>query len=81
MNMILLLLTIILFIVGLVFTVIGYIQLDEGFPRWYGSRNIAELQGDANEVLLGIGWILTGIAALIASLVSSIFTALFWPKK
>ncbi|NRQ27747.1 hypothetical protein XMG7_003230 [Aliiroseovarius sp. xm-g-7] len=55
----------------------GYDQLSEGMPGFYLSRNIAELQGDANELLLGIGWLLGGIAVMLGGLTSAVLAVVF----
>jgi hypothetical protein len=55
----------------------GFQQLSEGMPGFYLSRNIAELQGDANELLLGIGWLLGGIAIILGGLTSAVLAVVF----
>ena len=76
-----LLLSVLLCIISFFFVVDGYLQLSEGVPGFYYSRSIAELQGDANELLLGIGKMLCGIALLLGGAVASVFALTFAGRR
>ncbi|MTH62978.1 hypothetical protein [Paracoccus shanxieyensis] len=57
-----------LVLVGVVLCGMGVAQVQEGLPGFYLTRNVAELQGDANEILLGIAWLIGGMAAGVFAL-------------
>lgn len=57
-----------LVLLGVVLCCIGMVQVQEGLPGYYYSRGIAELQSDANALLLGIAWLLGGLASGIFAL-------------
>ncbi|WP_323009254.1 hypothetical protein [Paracoccus sp. (in: a-proteobacteria)] len=44
------------------------VQVQKGVPGFYVSRGIADLQADANQILLGIGWLIGGLASGVFAL-------------
>jgi len=60
-----------LVIAGMLFGLIGAVQVWEGIPGYYSSRGIADLQADANAILLGIAWL---IGALTCGVFALVFT-------
>ena len=58
---------------GIVFCLIGAAVIFSSIPNWLESynRGIADLQSDANKILLGIAWILGGIASGVFALAFS----------
>lgn len=73
--------SIVLCLVGASVAGAGYSQLFEGVPGFYLSRNIAELQSDANEILLGIGFLLSGIALILGGLTSAVLALAFGAQR
>lgn len=57
-----------LVLLGVVMCCIGLVQMQEGLPGYYYSRGIAELQSDANALLLGIAWLIGGLASGVFAL-------------
>ena len=57
-----------LVIAGMLFALIGAVQVWEGIPGYYSSRGIGDLQADANEILLGIAWLIGGLACGVFAL-------------
>lgn len=57
-----------LVLLGLGLCLIGAAQVQEGIPGLYVSRGIAQLQADANEILLGIAWLIGGLASGVFAL-------------
>ena len=55
-------------LLGLVLCGLGAAQVQEGIPGFYMSRGIADLQSDANEILLGIVWLIGGLASGVFAL-------------
>lgn len=57
-----------LVLLGLVLCGLGVVQVQEGMPGFYVSRGIADLQSDANQILLGIAWLIGGLASGVFAL-------------
>ena len=81
MSKLIVVISLLLNIIGFFFVAYGYQQLSAGLPGFYVSRNIAELQGDANELLYGIGLILCGIAGLLGGATAAVLSLVFTKKK
>lgn len=58
----------VLVLLGVVLCCLGLVQIQEGLPGYYYSRGIAELQSDANALLLGIAWLIGGLASGVFAL-------------
>ena len=55
-------------LVGAVLCGFWVAQAQAGLPGFYLARNAAGLRGDANEILLGIAWLIWGMAAGVFAL-------------
>lgn len=57
-----------LVLAGMLCGLIGAMQVWAGMPGHYISRGIADLQADANAILLGIAWLIGGLACGVFAL-------------
>ena len=55
----------ILLTIGVGLCIAGAVQAAEGIPSFYWSRSIAELQSDANHLLEGVVWMLSGLSSFM----------------
>jgi hypothetical protein len=54
-------------IAGLLISVIGLLQVNLGIPATAVGRTLVQLQSDSNQVLLGIGFLVAGLALVALS--------------